>query len=79
METVHAHRILEWIAESEAGREIDEIVSFSDETYGEEAAYHTCSLSGMKIQELIEFFLEAGKVHVEGTKLSLNRAKMCSH
>ncbi|MBD1559360.1 YecH family protein [Vibrio sp. S9_S30] len=76
-QSVHAHQVLHLLAEQDLS--LPHLLERIQQSFGENATFHTCSREGMKIEALLEFFVQRQKVFVEGEMISLNAARVCSH
>lgn len=79
MKEIHAHDVLDWIAASPEGKTQEEVLTWAKAELGAETTYYTCSRMGMKIEELVAFFVEAQKVVTIDGRMQINRQRMCSH
>ncbi|MEZ9895471.1 YecH family metal-binding protein, partial [Vibrio lentus] len=57
----------------------EELTQELAQTYGTEARFHTCKLSGLDLDGLLKFFLKMEKVVVVDDKLCTNRERVCNH
>jgi probable metal-binding protein len=75
--SVHAHKILNKLAESAMTK--DQIERWAIEEFGADASFRTCSIEGMSLSEVLEFFVARQKVTIQGDTWLLNQANVCSH
>ena len=61
-DSIHAHEILRLIASTAPARDVQDLREQLAECFGLEARFHTCSRSGMSLDDLLIFLLERGKV-----------------
>ncbi|MEZ9652371.1 YecH family metal-binding protein [Vibrio lentus] len=74
---IHAHKVLNLLSEKPLTRE--ELTQELAQTYGAEARFHTCKLSGLGLDGLLKFFLKMEKVVVVDDKLCTNHERVCNH
>lgn len=68
MESVHGHNVLNLVKEQESALTRDALLVAISEQFGDTARYHTCSARDLTAEELINQFVEKGKlVEAEGS------------
>ena len=61
-ESIHGHNVLKLIRELEQAPGRDDILGAINLHFGSEARFHTCSANGLSASELVELFLNKGKL-----------------
>lgn len=62
MESVHGHNVLNLIKDHQEALTRDILITVITNHFGAEARYHTCSLSDLGVGQLIDLFLQKGKL-----------------
>ena len=62
MESVHGHNVLNLIKDHQEALTRDALIMVISDHFGAETRYHTCSLSDLSAQQLIDLFLQKGKL-----------------
>lgn len=75
--SVHAHKILNKLAETAMTKE--QVERWVIEEFGVDASFRTCSIEGMSLPEVLEFFVARQKVTIQDDIWVLNQGNVCSH
>ncbi|HSV72285.1 MAG TPA: YecH family metal-binding protein [Chthonomonadales bacterium] len=75
--SVHGHAVLEMLLAASRPLSRGDLRGVVDREFGRDARFHTCSASGMGIDDLIAFLIDRGKVTETGGCLSAHRELMC--
>ena len=62
MESVHGHNVLDLVKDQQEALTRDALLTVITNHFGGEARYHTCSLRDLSAQQLIEQFVQKGKL-----------------
>ncbi len=76
---VHAHDVIDLIQNASPALSLDGVVAEVNRRYGPAVRFHTCSASGMTIQEVLEFLATRRKIVLEDGRLLVNSANVCKH
>ncbi len=78
-DSIHGHQVLEMMLTSE--KKYSKAILEEDITskFGKNATFHTCSISGMNVRELIDFFESKGKFKTLDDGFTTNRDNICDH
>lgn len=79
MKKVHAHDLLNMIADKNNPMTIDEIKDMAINNLGAEASYFACSVRDLNIDKIISFFLEKGKINEKGNGYVVATGAVCNH
>ena len=79
MRQVHAHELLNMIAEKNEPMTLEEIKNMAENTIGIDAAYFACSVSDLDTEGIINFFLERRKLEKKGSGYVINSGEICDH
>lgn len=79
IESVHGHEVLDLIASANPPMTIAAFEAEANRRWGAQARYHTCSVSGMKLPELMSFLLSRGKIVEHNGLLATDPGKICNH
>ncbi|MGI9275494.1 MAG: YecH family metal-binding protein [Endozoicomonas sp.] len=61
-ESIHGHNVLKLIREQDQAGGRDDILGAINLHFGPEARFHTCSANDLPASELVELFLNKGKL-----------------
>ncbi len=77
MQDIHAHAILDMMQGNSYTREslYDAIIS----RFGADTRFHTCSVSGLDANEIIDFLTERGKFMPATNGFTVDDSKRCHH
>ncbi|WP_066016959.1 MULTISPECIES: YecH family metal-binding protein [Endozoicomonas] len=62
MESVHGHNVLNLIKEQEVVLSKEALLTAISAAFGEQARYHTCSARELTAEELVDQFVDKGKL-----------------
>lgn len=62
MESVHGHNVLNLVKDHQETLTHDALLALITDHFGAETLYHTCSAHNLSAQQLIEQFLQKGKL-----------------
>ena len=66
MESIHGRNILNLVQEHGEPVSREELLTAIGNHFGETVRFHTCSASDMSAEQLLDMFLEKGKLILEG-------------
>lgn len=78
-ERVHGHAVLEILLAAPSPMTRAALLQTTEEEFGADARYHTCSADDMTIEELLQFLLERRKITEADGYLTAHREEMCDH
>ncbi len=61
-DSIHGRMVLNLIQEMSQPIQPTELMTAIDEAFGADAQFHTCSIKGASVNELIEMFVAKGKL-----------------
>lgn len=73
MSKYHGHQVIDFVRENPSNREQ------LQQHYAAEDRFHTCKLSDLTLQELIDFLLQANKLVISDGVLTVNEGALCQH
>ncbi len=76
-QSVHAHQVLNLLAEQDLT--YPQLLELIQQSFDQDVTFHTCSIQGMTLVQLLDFFIQRQKVFVEGDLISLNADRVCAH
>ena len=79
IESVHGHDVLDLIAGANPPLTVAAFEAEATRRWGADARFHTCSVSGMKLPELLGFLLARGKIVENNGLLATDPSKICNH
>ncbi len=62
MESVHGHNVLNLVKDHQEALTSDALLALITDHFGTKTRYHTCSLRDLSAQELIDQFVQKGKL-----------------
>lgn len=74
---IHAHKILNQLR-TQPMTEV-QIRQFVSTEFGDQVLFHTCKLSGMRLDELLNFFQQQRKIIIQDGVWHLNEQEICQH
>lgn len=77
--STHGHALLNYIIDNGGQVNLDTLRQWAQSTHGNDARYHTCSVEGLSLDGILQFFQERNKVAVIGTAVSVNVQNICKH
>lgn len=77
-QSVHAHDLLDLIASRKEGWQPGELLLEVEKRFGANVRFHTCSMDGLSIADLLEFVQSRGKVILRDGRL-VKEACSCGH
>jgi len=77
--STHGHALLNHIIDNGGQVDLSQLRQWALTTYGKDAHYHTCSIEGLSLDGILQFFQERNKVSVNGTTVSVNVESICAH
>ncbi len=77
--SVHGHEVLDLIAAANPPLTRSAFEAEAQRRWGADARYHTCSVAGMTLGELVHFLLSHGKVVERNGQLATDPSKICDH
>lgn len=79
IESVHGHDVLDMLSAANPPLTVAAFEAEATRRWGAEARFHTCSVGGMKLPELLSFLLARGKVVERDGRLITDPSKVCNH
>ncbi len=73
MSEFHGHAVIDFLRQHSCS-----LVSLKAH-YAPDDRFHTCKLSDLTLDELIEFLLKANKLSLNDEKLTVNDSEICNH
>ena len=77
--STHGHALLDYIIDNGGQVDMSQLRQWALTAHGNDAHYHTCSLEGLSLDGILQFFQEHNKVSVTGTDVSVNARNICAH
>ena len=77
-DSIHAHEVLRILMDAESAMTTEELRTQVEHQFGADASFHTCSMQGMRFDDLVEFLLARDKVNPTGQGLLVRRDRVCS-
>jgi probable metal-binding protein len=78
-ERIHGHAVLEMLLAAPRPMTREALLQATEEEFGADARYYTCSADDMTIGELVQFLLARSKVSETNGCLTAHREEMCDH
>ncbi len=78
-DSIHGHEVMHMIIDSQRAWPRQELIAAIQEKFGGDACFHTCSASGMDIEELIDFLEGRGKIVDHGNGFIATVDHVCNH
>ncbi len=78
-QSIHGHEVLHLIHSASAPLTRLALESEIFRRFGPDPRFHTCSLSGLTLDELLEFLTSHGKVVERDGRLSIDLSQICAH
>jgi probable metal-binding protein len=76
---VHAHEVIDLIRQASPALTPEGVIRAVNERFGPAARFHTCSLQGMTVEQVVQFLLQRGKVVLHEGTLMVQEANVCRH
>ena len=77
--STHGHALLNHIIDNGGRVDLSQLRQWALTTHGKDAHYHTCSIDGLSLDGILQFFQERHKVSVNGMTVSVNVENVCAH
>ncbi|GEM_PF-1964613 len=77
--STHGHALLNYIIDHGGQVEFERLRDWARSAHGEQARYHTCSVEGLALDEILQFLAERQKIALHGTMVSVNAQNICGH
>lgn len=79
LDSIHGHKVMELMLAHGQSLTKDVLKSLMQQTFGEQARYHTCSASEMDADALIEFLEKKGKFIHSDDGIATAADRICNH
>ena len=79
MNEIHAHEVMHLMLELNQAFSRESLARAIVERFGADARFHSCSASGMDVNEVIEFLEMRGKFVPEGDGFNTAPDRICNH
>lgn len=79
MKKVHAHDLLDMIADKNTPMTTEEIKNMAVTNLGAETSYFACSVRNLDIDGIIAFFIDRGKITTKDNGYIVATGEVCSH
>ncbi|USD65386.1 YecH family metal-binding protein [Vibrio sp. SCSIO 43136] len=76
-DSVHGHDLMALIATSPLT--LEQLKAQAAQQFGPQARFHTCKMSDLSLEQLLEFLISRSKVVETEAGLMLNKDRMCNH
>jgi len=77
--SIHGHEVIKMILAQEGPLDVAALEAKVTERYGTNVVFHTCSRSGMTLDELVDFLLSRGKALQSEDGIGIVRDRVCSN
>ena len=64
-ESIHGHHVLNLVREHNQPVTREELLQAMSQHFGTESRFHTCSADGLEAEQLVDLFLDKGKLSLE--------------
>ena len=78
-QSVHGRNVLKMVLASDRSWPRAELLQAMVNEFGADSEFHTCSVDSLSAEQLLDLFLNKGKLVETAEGLSVDTSKMCSH
>ena len=76
---IHGHAIIDLVSQYPDGIRFSQLMDVVDERFGKSATFHTCSATGMDLDELLHFLEARDKVRITNGVVFPGGSPACGH
>lgn len=78
-QSIHGHEVIFLVHDAPKPLTRAELEKAVQDQFGADARFHTCSMSDLTLEQLLQFLLSKGKLVERQGRLQVNLAEVCDH